>query len=80
MTATPSSEVAIGAADEGRRYAHGVAVRGRPALGVRLAFSPPRVPRVPSGRGRGSDAIWPASSALDTATRATWTRVPPTGW
>src|SRR5262245_13030448 len=61
------------AVDEGRRDAHGLATGGGPALGLRFAFSParspPRVPRVPSGRGRATGAVTcPASSALDTVT------------
>src|SRR5262249_56318006 len=61
------------AVDEGRRDAHGLATGGRPALGLRFAFSParspPRVPRVPSERGRTTGAVTcPASSALDTVT------------
>src|SRR5262249_13401548 len=61
------------AVDEGRRHAHGLATGGKPALGLRLAFSPPRspprVPRVPSGRGRVTGVVTcPASSALDTVT------------
>src|SRR5262249_15061248 len=59
------------AVDEGRRDAHGLAAGGRPALGLRFAFSPQRsrVPRVPSGRGRATGGVTcPASSALDTVT------------
>src|SRR5262249_57632912 len=54
------------AVDERRGHAHGLAA----ALGLPFALSLPRVPRVPSGRGRAVGASCPASSALDTVTCA----------